>query len=44
MGVGFVLVVASRSAERARRALARRGVAAWAIGEIRPGGRGVEYR
>jgi phosphoribosylformylglycinamidine cyclo-ligase len=44
MGIGFVLVVPSRAAEPTRRALARRGVSAWAIGEIRRGVRGVEYR
>jgi phosphoribosylformylglycinamidine cyclo-ligase len=44
MGIGFVLVVPPRAAAPARRALARRGVSAWAIGEIRRGIRGVEYR
>jgi phosphoribosylformylglycinamidine cyclo-ligase len=44
MGIGFVLVVPPRAAETTRRALARRGVSAWAIGEIRRGARSVEYR
>jgi phosphoribosylformylglycinamidine cyclo-ligase len=44
MGIGFVLVVPPRAAGVARRALARRGVPAWEIGEIRRGARGVEYR
>jgi phosphoribosylformylglycinamidine cyclo-ligase len=44
MGIGFVLVVPPRSAEAALQALARRGVTAWAIGDIRRGVRGVEYR
>jgi phosphoribosylformylglycinamidine cyclo-ligase len=44
MGIGFVLVVPPRAAEAARRALTRRGVPAWAIGEIRRGARGVAYR
>jgi phosphoribosylformylglycinamidine cyclo-ligase len=44
MGIGFVLVVPPRAVEAASRALARRGVAAWAIGQIRRGHRGVEYR
>jgi phosphoribosylformylglycinamidine cyclo-ligase len=44
MGIGFVLVVAPDAADATRRALARPGVPAWAIGEIRRGARGVEYR
>jgi len=44
MGIGFVLVVPPRAAGVAQRALARRGVPAWEIGEIRRGARGVEYR
>ena len=44
MGVGFVVVVPPRWAVRTRRALGRRGIRAWAIGEIRRGVRGVEYR
>jgi phosphoribosylformylglycinamidine cyclo-ligase len=44
MGIGFVLVMPPRAAEMARRTLARRGVPAWAIGEIRRAARGVDYR
>ncbi|HZS33181.1 MAG TPA: phosphoribosylformylglycinamidine cyclo-ligase [Methylomirabilota bacterium] len=44
MGVGFVLVLPRRVVGPARRALARSGVPAWPIGEIRRGRRAVAYR
>ncbi len=44
MGVGFVLIVPPRAVPGVRRALARSGIAAWPIGEVRRGRRAVAYR
>jgi phosphoribosylformylglycinamidine cyclo-ligase len=43
MGVGFVLVLPPDAAAGARRALEAAGIAAWPIGGIRRGPRGVRY-
>jgi len=43
MGVGFVCIVPSEAASRARAALEAAGVPTWKIGEIRRGARGVAY-
>jgi phosphoribosylformylglycinamidine cyclo-ligase len=43
MGVGFVCVVARDGAAAALGRLRRAGLAAWEIGEIRRGRRGVDY-
>jgi phosphoribosylformylglycinamidine cyclo-ligase len=42
MGVGMVAVVASGAVDQSLDALARRGVAAWAIGTVASGNGGVE--
>jgi phosphoribosylformylglycinamidine cyclo-ligase len=43
MGIGFVVVVAPEDAAAATRALEAQGERVYAIGEIVPGARGVEY-
>jgi len=43
MGIGFVVVVAPEDAAAATRALEAQGERVYAIGEIVPGERGVEY-
>lgn len=43
MGIGLVLVVAREQADHCRALLASLGEAAWIIGEVQAGSRGVEY-
>jgi phosphoribosylformylglycinamidine cyclo-ligase len=43
MGIGFVVVVAPEDAAAATRGLEAQGERVYAIGEIVPGARGVEY-
>jgi phosphoribosylformylglycinamidine cyclo-ligase len=43
MGIGYIIVVPGESAARAVEALGGSGYQAYAIGEIRKGGEGVEY-
>jgi phosphoribosylformylglycinamidine cyclo-ligase len=43
MGVGFVVILPAAGSAGARRRLARAGVRAWEIGEVRRGPRGVVY-